>query len=312
MAVINHRNAIAYAATALGAPMMSAVFNFYYVKIFLNHYHVSVWWFQVSQVIFLVWNAINDPLFGYMQDNMRWMRRRRLCILYGAPFYAIAFIMPWFPWGDYEAMPWLGGLHLLFTLCFWDTLFTFVLLAHCALFAEISKNQTARIKLIRYSQISSLIGTSSVFITGYASSNLENYFMFQVTCILIAICSWYCMRYTGLYCTTEYDDQTTESNKHLQNDVETGVQQRIDASFSAMWRQTVQIFKQPSFLAFVVTNFFHQYHRTFLSNFMAIIHEQLISNDVISTSFRSMLYGSFYILPKVSITNQLSISVQCV
>ena len=144
-----HRPSVAYAATTLGASMMNSVWGFYYVKIFLNKYQVSESWFHTSQIIFMVWNAINDPLFGYIQDNMNisWVRSRRHSILYGAPLYAISFLVPWFPWGTYEKGSWLAGAHLLFSLCLWDTLFTFVLLAQCALFAEMSKKHEDRLRL---------------------------------------------------------------------------------------------------------------------------------------------------------------------
>lgn len=50
MAFALKKTSVAYAATTLGASMMNAVFGFYYVKIFLNYYHVSPGWFQASQV----------------------------------------------------------------------------------------------------------------------------------------------------------------------------------------------------------------------------------------------------------------------
>ena len=60
-------NFLLYSLTTLGSGIISSVFNFYFVYFFLDVYGVSVWCFQFSQVIFLVWNAINDPLFGWFQ-----------------------------------------------------------------------------------------------------------------------------------------------------------------------------------------------------------------------------------------------------
>ncbi|PFX31711.1 Transmembrane protein 180 [Stylophora pistillata] len=86
-----NKNALAYSATTLAATMMNSIFMFYYVKIFLNVYKISNYWFNVAQIVFLIWNAINDPLFGYFQDSSTWMvlRKRRLAILYGAPLFAV-------------------------------------------------------------------------------------------------------------------------------------------------------------------------------------------------------------------------------
>jgi len=58
---------LAYISTTFGFVLMHNIFSFYYVKIFLNYYHVSASWFQFSQIIFMTWNTINDPLFGYFQ-----------------------------------------------------------------------------------------------------------------------------------------------------------------------------------------------------------------------------------------------------
>lgn len=107
------------------------------------------------QVVFMVWNAVNDPLFGYLQDNsrIRCCSLRRLSILYGAPLYSLSFLLAWFPWRSYYPGDWLSGLHLVVALCAFDGLLTFVLLAQCALFAEISNNHQNRLRLVQYSQV---------------------------------------------------------------------------------------------------------------------------------------------------------------
>lgn len=107
----------------------------------------------------MLWNAINDPLFGYVQDNSRmaWCSQRRLFILYGAPFYSLAFLLVWFPWRTYAPGDWLSGVQLTVALCAFDGMLTFVLLIHCALSAEISSNHQNRLRLIKYSQVRTAI-----------------------------------------------------------------------------------------------------------------------------------------------------------
>lgn len=124
----------------------------------LGHLLLSVRLFS-PQLVFMVWNAVNDPLFGYLQDNsrMRCCSQRRLSILYGAPLYSLTFLLPWFPWRSYYPSDWLSGLHLMVALCAFDGLLTFVLLAQCALFAEISSNHRNRIRLVQYGQVADRI-----------------------------------------------------------------------------------------------------------------------------------------------------------
>lgn len=45
-----HPNALAYSMTTLGAGMMNSIFNFYYVKLFLNQYKISEIAFHQAQV----------------------------------------------------------------------------------------------------------------------------------------------------------------------------------------------------------------------------------------------------------------------
>lgn len=51
----------------LAMSLMQTFFMFYYVKVFLNIYKIDQFWFGIAQILFAIWNAINDPLFGYAQ-----------------------------------------------------------------------------------------------------------------------------------------------------------------------------------------------------------------------------------------------------
>lgn len=297
-----HGKTLAYATTTLGATMMHSVFMFYYVKIYLHRFHITEYWFHISQVTFMIWNAINDPLFGYFQDNflfVRCLRSRRESILYGAPLFALSFILTWFPWGDYDdggkSPPWLGGLQLMFVLCFYDTLFTFVLLAQCALFAELSSDQEDRVNFVRFSQVASLIGSSSVLfcesITGGPSSNFGS---FQMCCIVIGLISCSLFVYTGLNAQTPFDVQQSADNIPEESTSKEG-----NVSVSRLLRQTCQIFSQRSFVSFVLTNLCQIFHTTFLANFAGIICDRLIPDTAISRSTRSTFYGVIFIVPQV-------------
>ncbi len=101
-------------------------FFFYEAEIGLNVGLVAL-----AFIIFSVWNAINDPLIGYILEriHMPWERklgRRFPWILFGAiPWlfsYLAVFLVPleWDPVDD----QWLVFLWLLIMICLYDTLFT--------------------------------------------------------------------------------------------------------------------------------------------------------------------------------------------
>ena len=180
----------------------------------------------------------------------------------------------------------------MFSLCFFDTTFTFVLLAQCALFAELSTKHEDRVSLVRYAQVASLVGSSSVFFCEYISKNLDNYFNFQMTTVIIAVIAWLCMRYTGMHSTTDFD--------LIKEDMDTPGSAVHTASQASIFKQTMQIFSHPSFVSFILMNFCQIYHSNWLSNFSKIIFDHLYAEVYFTSFVRSLYYGLMNFLPQVS------------
>lgn len=290
--------ALAFAMTTLGSSMINNIFSFYYVKLFLNKYKISEGAFHQSQVVFMVWNAVNDPLFGYLQDNSKvpCCSQRRLSILYGAPLYSLAFLLAWFPWRSYAPGDWLSGFHLTVALCAFDGMLTFVLLAQCALFAEISSHHQSRLRLIKYNQVASLIGSSSILFCGVLSRNMEDFTAFQAFTVLIAVLSCGCMLYTGIHSETRFDNKCSESDRTESVD-KTSQQSAI--SFSSLRTQTWQILTNRDFQLFVLMNFFQVFTLAFFNNFTMIFAEHLIPPDVLPSLAKSIMYGAGFICPQL-------------
>ena len=281
----------------------------------------------------MVWNAVNDPLFGYLQDNSKvpCCSQRRLSILYGAPLYSLTFLLAWFPWRSYTPGDWLSGLHLTVALCAFDALLTFVLLAQCALFAEISSNHQIRLRLIKYSQVrtfhsersssssaphngnkvsihplsyplsvisqvASLFGSSSVLFCGMLSRNMEDFGAFQEFTILIAVLSCGCMLYTGFHSESRFDHKASEPDAGRSVDKDT----RQSSVSIAMLRALLwQILTNRDFQLFVIMNFFQVFMLAFLNNFTMIFTEHLIPPDVLPSLAKSIMYGAGFICPQV-------------
>ena len=288
-----HARLLALASLSVGFSMISSVFGFYYVKCFLNYYHIQESWFQIAQTLYLVWNTVNDPLFAYLQDSssLTFTRTRRESVLYASPLFALSFLVPWFPWGNPETMQsWVTGLHLITALCFWDTMFTYVGLASCCLFTEISLDYSDRIKALRYGQIGSLIGSLSVFFVQYMSSGLEHFQAFQTTCVFISVISCLLMRYCGKHAHTERELKGGDINGQSIEKVQ----------LPPYLTLTKQLLTNRDLLSFVLTNFFQEFHRTFLNNFLAIFCDQLIGKGAIPELVRSAFYGGSFLVSKVT------------
>lgn len=275
------------AATTFGSRIISSTFNFYYVKVVLDRYHMTQAWFQLSQMLFAIWNAINDPWFGYLQDNSpgSWISVRRKCILYGALPWVLSFLIPFFPWSNYTSgdNSFLCFVQGLTSLCLFDTFFTFCLLAHCALMTEYAESDQERLTLVKYMGVAGIVGSSSVFFSNYFSVGLSNYGMFQFTCAIQAILALGLFSITGLYAATKYDQES----------------QRIEPTGS-YWKLTKDIFKNRNFLSFVAVNFMQELHITYVMSFAKIFSEQMIPESQLSNSGRSFLLGALMVLPQVS------------
>jgi GPH family glycoside/pentoside/hexuronide:cation symporter len=81
------------AATAILQSMVGAsVLTYFYFNLLgLKAELISTAW-----LLFGIWNAINDPLFGYISDRTKTKLGRRIpYIRYGAPIFVLAFILFW-------------------------------------------------------------------------------------------------------------------------------------------------------------------------------------------------------------------------
>src|SRR5512143_3196821 len=76
-------------------------------------------------LIFGLWNAVNDPLLGYISDRTKSSIGRRLpYIRYGAPIFALAFILLWVSIPGSEGNQTLMFVQMLVDLFLYDTLYT--------------------------------------------------------------------------------------------------------------------------------------------------------------------------------------------
>ncbi|XP_071146155.1 transmembrane protein 180-like [Mytilus edulis] len=291
---LSNKTILSYCACVTGFNLIATAYSFYYIKVFMNLYHIEEKWFHGAQILYLIWNAVNDPMFAYIQDstNFKFTKTRRESIMYSGPLFAISFLLPWIPWGDNS---FIVGIHLIVSLFIWDTLFTFVGLAQCTLSTELSTNLSDRITLNRYSSIGSLLGASSVMVLEYTSDSLHNFRAFQTTAVILTICSCTLFWYAGRNAHTEYDvKQLSTTGKEDNDDISHNKTTR-----ESYWRQTIQILSDRNFISFVVANFCQEFHRAFLSSFMAILGDHLISDQDISRSGRKMFYGAVTIMPQL-------------
>jgi GPH family glycoside/pentoside/hexuronide:cation symporter len=108
-------------------------------------------------LIFGIWNAFNDPLFGYISDRTNSKIGRRLpYIRYGAPIYAFTFILCWMKW-PFAGNQWGMFFQMLITLFLFDTLYTSIATALYVMPYEIAVSNKARGSIFIWKLFFSLI-----------------------------------------------------------------------------------------------------------------------------------------------------------
>jgi GPH family glycoside/pentoside/hexuronide:cation symporter len=113
---------IADSSTAILQSLVAAsALTYYFVK--LRGLETSL--AGIVWLIFGIWNAINDPLLGYISDRTRSKIGRRLpYIRYGAPIFALTFILLWIYIPGSDGSQTLLFIQMLAGLFLYDTLYT--------------------------------------------------------------------------------------------------------------------------------------------------------------------------------------------
>lgn len=148
---------VVWGMASLGTALISGIYGAMLPIFYQDYLGLAAKWITLASVIYAVWNAINDPLFGFITDNTRSKHGRRIPYMrFTAPFLALTFVLVWFaPEGAGElAQFWW----MLATMLLYDTCYTIIGLVYSALLPEISESDGERNGLQISSSLFSMLG----------------------------------------------------------------------------------------------------------------------------------------------------------
>jgi GPH family glycoside/pentoside/hexuronide:cation symporter len=154
---------VVWGVASLGTSLISGIYAALLPIFYQDYLGLQARWMAIASVIYAVWNAINDPLFGYITDSTRSKMGRRIPYMrYTAPFLALTFILVWFApvqAGQQSLFWWM-----LVTMLLYDTAYTIIGLVYSALLPEVTESDAERNGLQISSSLFGLLGTLLGFV----------------------------------------------------------------------------------------------------------------------------------------------------
>ena len=143
---------------SFGTNIISNSYAALLIIFFQDYLGLSVELMALAALLYAIWNALNDPLFGYLSDSSKSKKGRRIPFMkFTAPFLGLFFIGIWLvptTWSPNALFWWmLAGMFL------YDTAYTIIGLVYSALLPELTESDSERGSLQTYSSIFALLGS---------------------------------------------------------------------------------------------------------------------------------------------------------
>jgi len=209
-------NYLAYGAGDLyggGAFFIVTTFSMFYLVNVVGMHPVLA---GLIPAIGKIWDALSDPLMGYISDNTRENRfgKRRIWFLISVLPIAVTFMLIWFPTGIASQMG--KFFFYLFTYMLFFTVATMSYIPYAALSAEMTYDRKERNDLngsrIFFSFLSTLLaGVAVKPIIDFYDGNRTGYFLMGIIFGLIFALPWITL-YLGTWEVPQQERQKTNTN----------------------------------------------------------------------------------------------------
>lgn len=299
---------VLYGSLALFVAILHNVFLLYYVETFVSVYKIDKVSFWVGETVFLIWNSLNDPLFGWLSDRSflsspqsgspvsppEVVLKRLQVLSRSGPLLALSFLGFWVSWAS-------PGLQFLLCLCLYDGFLTAVDLSHNALLADLAVSAGDRARLNFHCSLFSALGSLAVFLS-YSVWDKDDFFSFRLFCVGLAAVSM-----------AGFTVVTRVLRRRFQNEARLRLEEDLVLKELSMGPSPLTLQDQPltlgdflrqlsrhrNFMWFASMNLIQVFHCHFNSNFFPLFLEHLLS-DRVSASTGSVLLGISYVAPHLN------------
>ncbi len=151
---------ILYSGGSLGTALSLVAFNTYIQFYYVDKLGLGAEWFGIGWLIYGAWNAVNDPLAGFLSDNTKTRWGRRIPWIAGSFIpLGIAFYFLWMPPESLVAASGLSlFLYFIAVVLIFDTLWTFAVMNWTTLFPEMITDEKERASVSGLRQAFTVVG----------------------------------------------------------------------------------------------------------------------------------------------------------
>ena len=134
--------------------LMAAAYFLTIYEFFHDYLLLDDKWFYIASIIYMVVNAVNDPLLAMWSDGTdpkKWGSRRLIFIRWGTVFWALAFAFTWLPWSMDNQI--LMFIQYTTFMCLLDNGLSLVIMCWIALLPEMESDNRNRVKMSYFTGI---------------------------------------------------------------------------------------------------------------------------------------------------------------
>ncbi len=149
---------LCYSFGAVATALSYQAFSTYIIFFYVDTLRLEAGLAAIAMLIYGVWNAVNDPIAGFISDSTRTSWGRRIpYILFGAVPFGIVYFLLWSPPFTADNMTALFW-YFLVLICLFDGFYTVVVLNWASLFPEMYRTLKERAQVNSYRQTFGMIG----------------------------------------------------------------------------------------------------------------------------------------------------------